>query len=732
MLLFIKGMKKDIQQSAALVPRWIHGRHPSLVAVIALFVMLGMITLLATQAASSFVSSEAENGIRSAAASLVSDTTASGGEAIQFSSGGTAACSIYTIDQVAFPADAGIINVKNAPYYAKGDGTSDDTAAIRQALLDNDWKDADANHTQYDRSSPRTIFLPAGTYRISGSLSIPGSSIRLSGAGMGRTTIKLINNAAGFGSTGTPQYVLRTGQAMDTGQANSGFSNYVENLTLDIGAGNPGAVGIRYDVANRGTMKHVRIVSSDANKVGYRGMAFETSPGPGLIQDISIDGFDTGIYFDQNPVNDLVFSDITLSNQRQAGIVNTTKNILFENLKTVNVPIAIKTVNDGGSVVLINSQLDGTGTGPAINLQKAAFLYARNVTATGFGNIVTETGTARFVGKSAIKEWSTDSYHDGNTVKTWTETNDYVGLNLPVKKAPVYENTDLTTWASVKSYGATANNSADDDGPAIQRAIDSGKPVVYFPYGEYTIKSPVIVRGSVKKLDFMYSMLDKGSASASFTIGDTAGSVWVEYLNIQGLGIIKNSSDTLVVRHIAVSNPVSGPNTIDTGPNASGDIFMEDFGVRVILHTDRPVNVWARQMNRERSAWSINGGAKVWLFGDNVEAHDTYGSQMDMVVNGSTLEVIGGAFDALDFTNAYPSTGKAIYQGNNSNISVVIAGFMRNSSVGHWLSNTSGTTTVGNIYHADIIEYITGNTSSRVVSPLYVSPGYQAPASSGC
>jgi hypothetical protein len=46
---------------------------------------------------------------------------------------------------------------------------------------------------------------------------------------------------------------------------------------------------------------------------------------------------------------------------------------------------------------------------------------------------------------------------------------------------------------NVKRYGATGNG-ASNDGPAIQRAIDSGAGVVYFPNGIYKVGAPLRIR----------------------------------------------------------------------------------------------------------------------------------------------------------------------------------------------------------------------------------------------
>ena len=71
------------------------------------------------------------------------------------------------------------VNAKDAPYNAKGDAITDDTAAIKQAIA--------------ACPAGRAIYLPAGTYRLTSSLSFRGKSIVLRGDGPSRT--RLINEA---------------------------------------------------------------------------------------------------------------------------------------------------------------------------------------------------------------------------------------------------------------------------------------------------------------------------------------------------------------------------------------------------------------------------------------------------------------------------------------------------------------------------------------------------------
>src|SRR5689334_25114831 len=72
-------------------------------------------------------------------------------------------------------------NVRNAPYNATGNGSSDDTSAIQSAIS--------------ACAAGQVVLVPAGTYRITAPLRVKGG-ITLRGEGMGRTIIK---GASGYG-----------------------------------------------------------------------------------------------------------------------------------------------------------------------------------------------------------------------------------------------------------------------------------------------------------------------------------------------------------------------------------------------------------------------------------------------------------------------------------------------------------------------------------------------------
>ncbi len=60
-------------------------------------------------------------------------------------------------ENIIFPKDSGIVNIKDAPFNARGDGFTDDTVAIQQAL------------SLYPNKN-KIIYLPQGTYLVSDQL----------------------------------------------------------------------------------------------------------------------------------------------------------------------------------------------------------------------------------------------------------------------------------------------------------------------------------------------------------------------------------------------------------------------------------------------------------------------------------------------------------------------------------------------------------------------------------
>lgn len=185
-----------------------------------------------------------------------------------------------------FPPDA-VVNVVTA-YGAKPDDGTDDTAAIQKAITEN-------------VGTGKPLYFPAGVYDIDDSLVCRDAKgkweahITFQGQSREKTVLKLAESAKGFDDRGKPKALLLTGSHWnegdsDTGGGNKAFRNNILDLTLDTGE-HPGAIGIEWANSNWGAIEDVRVIGT-----GFAGIAMKRSlPGPGLIKNVIVEGFDIGI-----------------------------------------------------------------------------------------------------------------------------------------------------------------------------------------------------------------------------------------------------------------------------------------------------------------------------------------------------------------------------------------------------------------------------------------------------
>ena len=101
---------------------------------------------------------------------------------------------------IPYPANSGVLNVKD--YGAKGDGATDDTAAINFAIA----ASTPPGNTGIYWGQAKIVYFPAGRYLISGPLIKKDVSsgnatygMVLIGQSQGTTTIRLSPGAPGFG-----------------------------------------------------------------------------------------------------------------------------------------------------------------------------------------------------------------------------------------------------------------------------------------------------------------------------------------------------------------------------------------------------------------------------------------------------------------------------------------------------------------------------------------------------
>jgi sugar lactone lactonase YvrE len=150
-------------------------------------------------------------------------------------------------DIPALPPMSEWVNVQTLD--VKGDGRTDDTAALRVAI-----------------EKHRTLFFPSGTYRVSGSIELRPETV-LIGMNPGNTSISLMNGASGFEGEGDPVGVL---------VAPKGGKNIVVSLSISPGM-NSRAAGV---VWKAGPNSMLDDVSFPGGFGGFRGRGGDRSSSP--------------------------------------------------------------------------------------------------------------------------------------------------------------------------------------------------------------------------------------------------------------------------------------------------------------------------------------------------------------------------------------------------------------------------------------------------------------------
>lgn len=545
-----------------------------------------------------------------------------------------------------YPPGLRLVNLGEAPYALDPTGSVDVSEDFQRAVSDHG-------------TGGYVLYLPAGTYLVSRQIRWRGAGNtgpQLWGAHRDRTIIKLADSAGDFQNPQRRAGVLWTGD----GSADN-FWKSIRSLTIDVGAGNPGACGIQYMANNMGTVRDVLLIAGDGSGAVGLDVAYTDMIGPAYIRDVEMRGFDIGVHAAYT-VNSLTLEGIVMSGIRSCGIRNDGQCLAIRGLTYEGDGPALR--NEGGPAftVLIDAQVHARGAAaglPAIVNGKGQALLVRNLQATGFAAVI--ASGEDLICTSPVDEYVSQAV--SRLVPGPLRT-----LGLPIADAPSVPMGDAKDWANVMDFGADPGDE-EDDTAAIQRAIDSGARTIFFPHpgGEpgkrrYVIAGTVHLRSNVERLiggggHWNTLHLTGTSSEPAFVLAaGTAPVVVIEHLNTWDAGgpgrcfLRHDAPRHLVMRHCNALL-IGGP--LYQGMPGAGSVFIEDVSAQFPFQnikdwkgaTAAPLiaiapgqQAWARQLNLEKPGTKIVNAGDLWILGYKTEA---IGPLIETKAGGRT-ELLGG------------------------------------------------------------------------------------------
>jgi uncharacterized protein YjdB len=597
-------------------------------------------------------------------------------------------CTNPSLDDITKAGRTGIINLLDSG--AVGDGQTDCTAAFRKIL-----------GKPKQGSAATFLYIPNGIYLVrdtigfspeyfenfNGRKGTGASNIQMWGQSRTGVIIRLAPGSPRF------QDPTRLWAFFDTGRESADrFGNSISNVTFEIGANNPSAIGVRQYLNNYGGLYNVTIRALDGSpKIGLD-KSYSRANGPSLTKDVRIEGFETGIRTDFVVESD-VYEHLTLRNQTKRGWFNKKGTLVIRDLKVENCQ-GPALVNEAGFINILDSEVSGTSGGPAIRNGTIGQLLALRVTNKG--------GYTQFVADPQKPQGSfVPKYLSDEGVLPNGQRSDAIEpLNLQVKETPIIPwETDMSRWVNVKDFGATAGGQCggtyanetfnpcrpcDDDASTIQAAINStlpgqpnhGKTHLYLP-ANYRIYTTIKVQGTIQRI-FMPSTTSVGQPGNGRSLTDftkrvepswdvLAGTGAVEFYGmitgfqspdpgIVPMPVVRSSSGRTIIFKNCGFLPYGGP-TIDI---SNGEVFIESSSIGNMRFNN--VNVWARQNNPEAPniKVEINGGS-YWGLGLKTEQ-----TQPAIVARNRAKVEIYGAF----IYNTHNSSSGIMFDLNNSQMSV--------------------------------------------------------------
>ncbi|KAJ0340197.1 hypothetical protein COL922a_003629 [Colletotrichum nupharicola] len=406
-------------------------------------------------------------------------------------------------------------------YGAKGDGVTDDTAAINKAIKDGKRCGEACNGSTTKNA---IVYFPPGTYLVSSPI-IVYFGTQMIGDANGRPTIKAAASFVGLGVLSTDVY-MGDGAGAD-GKDNEWYVNtasfyrQIRNFKIDITSTDPNAYvcALHYQVAQATSLQFVELIAKTGTT--QQGIYAENGSG-GVLADITFTGGNFGIYAGSQQ---FTAQRLTFNGCNTAVQIIWDWGWVWKGITVTDSSTGFRLVNDGGdgnvgSAAFMDTSFTNVKQAIVVALPSSTpatgstGLLLDNIGFSGVSQGVADTtGKTLLDGSSSVLSWVLGPIYNG-TERTWSSgsSHEWMGIlpllgektidglpNLPYfnKAKPQYEGHSAGDFIHLKDYAE--GDGSTDDTAGVQNAFNSaGGKIIFADAGVYLLSDTVTIPAGTK------------------------------------------------------------------------------------------------------------------------------------------------------------------------------------------------------------------------------------------
>ncbi|KAF2826412.1 exo-beta-1,3-glucanase-like protein [Ophiobolus disseminans] len=407
-------------------------------------------------------------------------------------------------------------NVKD--YGAKGDGRTDDTAAIQRAITSGDR--CTPGFCESSTNTPALVYFPGGTYLISSSI-IDYYYTQIIG---NPNCLPIIQASANFSATGGlglidgSPYGSAGPRAGKTGYGPTNtFFRQIRNLILDMTKipANVSATGIHWPTAQTTSLQNIVFNMNAVNGTQHQGVFVEEGSG-GFMNDLVFNGGKYGFNVgnQQFTTRNLTFNNVDTAINQLWDWGWTYKSIKINKCRVgLNMSAGGPSAVNVGSVTFFDSEITDTKIGivtartDASEPAAGASLYLENIALKNVGVAVLGPNGTYLAGSSGVSV--IDAWADGHRYLPNGPKKDRGSVVPSVRPAklldasgkyyerskPQYGSIPLSQFLSARDLGCRGDGETDDT-KALNNAIlaaKAAKKILFIDAGYYKVTETILI-----------------------------------------------------------------------------------------------------------------------------------------------------------------------------------------------------------------------------------------------